>query len=83
MNMPFNDFANTTQDGYRAIFAAFCFVPSCVDWANPSMFHVAGMTPVLRLRFIIHLAMWLADIFMNFALMPSAPVAMLGSVNSS
>ena len=38
MNMPFNDFANTTQDGYRAIVAAFCLVSRFVDWANPGMF---------------------------------------------
>ena len=38
MNMPFNDFANTTQYGYRAIIAAFCLVSRFVDCANPSMF---------------------------------------------
>ena len=38
MNVPFNDFANTTKDGHRAVIAAFCLVSCFVDWANPSMF---------------------------------------------
>ena len=86
VNMPFNDFANTTQDGYRVIVAAFWLVSRFVDWANPSMFPSRwhDSRPQTS-RFIIHVsgaAMWLAVILMSFALMPSAPVALLGCVDS-
>ena len=41
-----NDFANTTQDGYRAIVAAFCLVSRFVDWANPRRLIVTHLDPL-------------------------------------